>query len=352
MRHGAAAALLHRQAGLGAIERLYLALFIDRENNGMRRRVHVEPDDVSQLGGKLRVVGQLEQARPMRLQAVPAPDALHRTDADALKLGHGRGHPVRRLARRINLGRGDDASRNIGFHLRMLRSAIERGPEELQLILKEVLDLPARKQKELATLLQETTLSAIITAAKTVADRLKFISALETIVFDPETKGRLKERTQLHKILAENTWVFGEEYNLWVSDRDLRRVLEKHRDHLDPDISIDEPVKVIGKKRGIVDLMFSRVTRRHRANDIEHMIVELKAPKVKIGAKEITQAKQYAIAVTSDELFSTVDGVTTGRSPRFSRKVAPSYSVRNRPRRCSSGTMNSTKCPRRAMWPA
>lgn len=195
------------------------------------------------------------------------------------------------------------------LHLRMLRNAIERGPEELQLILKEVLDLPARKQKELATLLQETTLSAIITAAKTVADRLKFISALESIVFDPETKGRLKERTQLHKILAENTWIFGEEYNLWVSDKDLRRVLEKHRDYLDPNILIDEPVKVIGKARGIIDLMFSRSTRRHRANDIEHMIVELKAPRVKIGAKEITQAKQYAIAVTSDERFSTVDGV-------------------------------------------
>lgn len=204
---------------------------------------------------------------------------------------------------------GISSAKAKALHLRMLRNAIERGPEELQLILKEVLDLPARKQKELANLLQETTLSAIITAAKTVADRLKFISALESIVFDPETKGRLKERTQLHKILAENTWVFGEEYNLWVSDKDLRRVLEKHRDHLDPDISIDEPVKVIGKARGIIDLMFSRSTRRHRANDIEHMIVELKAPKVKIGADEITQAKKYAIAVTSDERFLTVDGV-------------------------------------------
>ena len=103
--------------------------------------------------------------------------------------------------------------------------------------------------------------------------------------------------------------MFGEEYNLWVSDKDLRRVLEKHRDHLDPNISIDEPIKVIGKARGIIDLMFSRSTRRHRANDIEHMVVELKAPKVKIGADEIIQAKKYAIAVTSDERFSTVDGV-------------------------------------------
>jgi hypothetical protein len=111
-----------------------------------------------------------------------------------------------------DLGLGSAKAR--ALHLRMLRHAIERGPEELQLILKEVLDLPAKKQKELAALLQETTLSAIITAGKVVADRLKFISALESIFFDPETKGRLKEQTQLHKILAENTWVFGEEYNL------------------------------------------------------------------------------------------------------------------------------------------
>jgi hypothetical protein len=41
------------------------------------------------------------------------------------------------------------------FQLRMLRQAIERGPEELQLILKEVLDLPPLKQRELAKLLED-----------------------------------------------------------------------------------------------------------------------------------------------------------------------------------------------------
>jgi len=195
------------------------------------------------------------------------------------------------------------------LHLRMLRHAIESGPDDLQLIFREVLELPERKQKELAELLQETTLSAIITAAKTVADRLKFISALESIVFDPETKGRLKERSQLHKILAENTWIFGEEYNLWASDKDLKRVLEKHRQILDPSIIIDDPVKVVGKKRGIIDLMLSRATRRHRADDIEHLVVELKAPKVSIGADEIIQIKRYAFAVSKDERFHTVKGV-------------------------------------------
>jgi hypothetical protein len=201
------------------------------------------------------------------------------------------------------------APKTRAFHLRMLRHAIERGPDDLQMILREVLDLPERKQKELAALLQETTLSAIITAAKTVADRLKFITALESIVFDPETKDRLRERSQLHKILAENPWVLGEEYNLWVSDKDLKRVLEKHRKYLAPDILIDDPVRVIGKRRGIVDLMLSRATRRHRVDDIEHLVVELKAPKVVIGADEITQTKRYAMAVSQDERFHTVKGV-------------------------------------------
>ncbi len=86
-------------------------------------------------------------------------------------------------------------------------------------------------------------------------------------------------------------------------------MLEKHRTVLDPNIVIDDPAKVIGKKRGIVDLMVSRATRRHRANDIEHLIIELKAPKVKIGAEEITQAKRYAMAVSKDERFHTVAGV-------------------------------------------
>jgi hypothetical protein len=195
------------------------------------------------------------------------------------------------------------------MHLHLLRHAIESSPSELQLILNEVLQLPQRKQQELAELLQETTLSAIIAAAKTIADRLKFITGLENILFEPEKKGRLKERSQLHKIVAENTWILGEEYHLWVNDKSLTQVLQKHKDNLDPNIIIDEPVKIAGKTRGIVDLMLSRSVRRHRADDIEHLIVELKAPSVPIGDKEMAQTIKYALAVAADESFHTIPGV-------------------------------------------
>src|SRR6202042_3441282 len=66
VRHSATAALLHWQAWLGAIERLYLAFLVDPENDSMRWRIHVEPDDVSELGSELWIVGQ-------RLPATYAP---------------------------------------------------------------------------------------------------------------------------------------------------------------------------------------------------------------------------------------------------------------------------------------
>lgn len=195
------------------------------------------------------------------------------------------------------------------FDLRMLRTAIEKSPDELQIIMKEVLGLPKRKQEELAGLLREASLSSIISAAKIVSDRLKFLAGLEQILFDSDMKARLKERSQLHKIVEDNTWLFGEEYNLSVSDKGLTAVLEKHRKLLDDDVVINKPVKHISQERGIVDLMLSRILRRHRGDELEHLVVELKRPKVKIGHEEVTQVEKYAISVANDERFRTVDGV-------------------------------------------
>lgn len=193
------------------------------------------------------------------------------------------------------------------YHLRMLKQAIEKSPEELQLILNEVLDLPLRKQRELADLLKETSLSAIISASKLVADRLKFIMGLEAILYDVELKKHLKERSQLHKIIAENTWIFGEEYNLSVNDKSLTQVLKKHKQIIGEETVIDDPVKHISKERGIVDLMLSRAIRNHRPSEYEHLIVELKAPRIKIGSKEITQIENYAFSVKEDERFRNID---------------------------------------------
>ena len=101
MGHRRAAALLHRQAGLGAVERLDLALFVDRQHHRVRRRIDIEADDVAQLGDKLAIARQLELAHAVRLEPVGVPDPLHRADADPDLLGHHPGRPMGDLARRI-----------------------------------------------------------------------------------------------------------------------------------------------------------------------------------------------------------------------------------------------------------
>ena len=190
------------------------------------------------------------------------------------------------------------------FQLRMLRQAIESGPEELQLILNEVLDLPERKQRELAKLLEEASLANVISASKLVADRLKFLNGLEALLFDPEYKSKFKERSQLHRIIADNnTWLFGEEFNLTVDDQSLTEVLRKHQELIGKDTQIDRPVLRLDGTKGIVDLMLSRAVPQSRPDEREHLVVELKRPTVKIGSKEISQVKQYAFAIAEDERF-------------------------------------------------
>jgi hypothetical protein len=137
-----------------------------------------------------------------------------------------------------------------------------------------VLDLPERTQKELSKLLEEADLANVISASRLVADRLKFVHGLEAVLFDPDSKKLLKERSQLHRMIAENnTWIFGEELNLTGDDQSLTEVLRKHRGLIGEDTVIDQPVRGIGGKVGIVDLMLSRSVPQNHADEREHLVV-------------------------------------------------------------------------------
>jgi hypothetical protein len=193
------------------------------------------------------------------------------------------------------------------LQLRLLRAAVENAPADLSRILTEVLDLPTEKRQELTELLDRTTLAHIIGASKIIADRLEFLNGLETLVFDDEYKHTVRERTQLHRIVAENAWMFGEQYHLSVDDQSLTEVLKKHVQLQDRELEIEESVKRPDGSRGIVDLMFSRNIQLPGSEEREHLIVELKRPDVKINAAALTQIKSYAFSVVGDERFRDVN---------------------------------------------
>ncbi len=87
---GPAAARFQRQAGLGSVERLDLALLIDTEDQRFVGWIQVKADHIGELLHKLRIPADLKRRDPVGLQTVLLPNAANRRFADALGFGH---HP-------------------------------------------------------------------------------------------------------------------------------------------------------------------------------------------------------------------------------------------------------------------
>jgi Histidine kinase-, DNA gyrase B-, and HSP90-like ATPase len=194
------------------------------------------------------------------------------------------------------------------FSLTLLRQAVEQSPSALRRVLHEVLELPADKLAELDELLERTSLTSIIALGKVVADRLDFLAGLRELVFDPQTKKAVLERSQLHRILANEVWLFGDQYTLAVDDEGLSAVLQQHIKILGREVAAEdvEPAALEDGSRAIVDLLLAAAvplpTQQH-----EHLVVELKRPSLKLGHEELTQISRYADAVARDARFNKVD---------------------------------------------
>jgi len=198
---------------------------------------------------------------------------------------------------------------NKRLSLGLLREALEQDPGALHKVLKDVLALPSEQIESLADLLTRTPLASVIAASRAIADRLEFVAGLAALTTHPEWKKRVKERSQLHKILASETWVFGEEYSLAASDKSLTAVLEHHVSCLKRTATVDptgraDEVEVVDDSghRRIIDLLLSRSIETAE-NRRQHLVIELKRPSVKVGPDELQQIKNYALAVAKDARF-------------------------------------------------
>jgi len=123
--HGRPPALLERQAGLGAVERLDLRLLVEAEHHGVGGWSDVEAYDVVEFLGEGGIVGELEGAPAMRGQPVGLPDFLHRRDRETDGLGHGARRPVRGfVVRRLQRHRHDGGGAVVGHRRHAGRSRL------------------------------------------------------------------------------------------------------------------------------------------------------------------------------------------------------------------------------------
>ena len=167
--------------------------------------------------------------------------------------------------------------------------------------------------------------TAVINAARSVSDRLDFLKTLQILVFDPESKKQLLERSQLHRVIAEHTWLFGEQFNLTNDDEDLTSVLKAHLQLLGKDrneLAQTEPVFDADGKARIVDLMLSQRLPTSTDEERKHLVIELKRPSQPINEDVINQIKKYAKAVALDDRFknSSVEWDSQAFQPRGLRQ--------------------------------
>lgn len=169
---------------------------------------------------------------------------------------------------------------------------------EFDQILRSILKLNNKMVSQFSNLLERTELDDIIEFSDRVSRKMEELEFIEKIVYSEISKN-VRERKELHKFLEKMLWIFGEEYNdstKLLSDKNLGNNLKKLRDDcLEYKASKkDDNIADIDKSiKSITDLfMYSEkiLDAKHR----EVLVVELKAPKVKISPKELQQVMKYA----------------------------------------------------------
>ncbi|HJP69258.1 MAG TPA: hypothetical protein VJ846_10180 [Sphingomicrobium sp.] len=237
---------------------------------------------------KLVIDWKEKQTYPYRGEATSDAEKAERATFDVVATAIRRHIPKEPRKQRLTLG--------------LLRDSLQHRPGELTRALDELLGLPKDERDQLDRLLDRTSLSRVIRASASVADRLDFIAALEHLVFDPEASKLTRERDHLHRMLERELWVFGEQYNMMISERSLTAVLDRHLQILGRTRDDEKGVHKLDGTAGRVDLLLSAGATEHDRN--RHLVVELKAPNVVARYAELKQIKDYAKAVYQDARFA------------------------------------------------
>lgn len=190
------------------------------------------------------------------------------------------------------------------FTLSLIKEALEKDSTSLQRILTEVIELPIEKREELVEILQETSLSSIIDTMTEIKNRLKFINGLEELIYNKDENKNVLERKHLHKILINETWLFGDEFTYGVDDITLKNVLKEYLKFLGRN-DFEEVIESESNQdlQIIPDICLWRQYPQGQPGHKTNLVIELKKPKLDAGVEELMQIKLYASRISQDRRF-------------------------------------------------
>jgi hypothetical protein len=180
---------------------------------------------------------------------------------------------------------------------------------ELDEILRKILRLENKTVKRFNTLLNRAEIEDIIEFSEKVSKKMEDLEFVEKLTITEISK-YVAERKELHKVLEKMLWLFGEQYldnTTLLSDTNLENNLRKlSEEHLaykpnkkEGNVSTDLPAKL----KSITDLfLYSEKPIDGVRREI--LVVELKAPKVRISHIELRQAMKYAKQIEESAFYS------------------------------------------------
>jgi hypothetical protein len=179
---------------------------------------------------------------------------------------------------------------------------------EFEFLLSEAIKLDDESLARFKSLMERADFDDVITFSAEVARKQQVLDFLHKLNYS-ETAKWVKERKELHKIVEKHLWLFGEQYNgtpKLFSDKSLENALKALRQQLfayEPAAEDDNLLEIEdAATNDITDLFFfnENIVSDHTR---EIMVVELKAPRVRISEKELAQARRYAFHIETKGIF-------------------------------------------------
>ena len=192
----------------------------------------------------------------------------------------------------------------LGF-LNLLLSSEER--ESVLQIVEQVVILTPDQRKNFAGILKRTKLQFIVEAIGIVEKRIAVVSELKKIVYDYTAFAN--ERDHLQKLIEQHFWLFGEQYNLLTADKNLRTSLQEFERITECEGTLNDKMSITEQEtRQRIDVFLYSQRIQENSNS-EMLIIELKAPGIKLSVDVFNQLVRYANTIRKEARFASSNRV-------------------------------------------
>jgi len=166
-------------------------------------------------------------------------------------------------------------------------------------VLGEITKLDSSDLEHLSESLKVTKLTNILKTVRLIEDRYRAIAQLKDLVFNQDLKAN--ERDHIQKFVESHYWIFGEQYHLvTAAEPKFEEALRRYIYHLRG----EKPVVVIDHPDKNKEMDIFMVRQLSNNSSINNVVVELKHPKVKLGAKQLDQVKTYMGVILEQDEFN------------------------------------------------